>query len=136
MIDPDVLNIIFKQTGPAKKWTRFLSNDPQYVRPVVTKNNVRDKYMFRYFIKSVNDVDNIVEIDKFQYEIFKSNPRFATAKILWKIVGNKETTELPSGAKNFGVSDLNLGAVVEADLTFKGIKRYITDYTEFWVSDT
>jgi hypothetical protein len=65
----------------------------------------------------------------------RENPRFITTQLQWKIVGKKATTVASSGAKNLGVRDYNLLEVTRADLTFGGLRRYITDYLAFWLYD-
>lgn len=118
------------------KFETFTKVGPTYTRPVVTVNDARNHFLTRYFVRSANDVNYLVEVNKKQYEQFKDNPRFVVAKVRWKIVGKKENTNLPNNIIVYGVTDTNRNTVANVDLTFTGLKRYIQDYAEFWVAET
>jgi len=93
-------------------------------------------YIMRYFIRPVNDKTVVMEIDKNQYENLKSNTRFITASVKWKIVGVKETRTLLTGITIYGIGDMNRIEVANVDLNFGGLKTYISDYLEFWFSES
>jgi hypothetical protein len=42
---------------------------------------------------------------------------------------------LSSGAKVNGVEDVNRRTVLDADLTFGGLLKYITSYVEYWFAE-
>jgi hypothetical protein len=133
MIDQKILDSLYKSNEQQLK--EFLEPIPQQISPIVTQKDVTNKYMIRYFVRQVNDQLYVVEVNKQQYESFKTNPRFITVKIKWKIIGKKETTVLSSGAKIYGVDDQNRIEVETADLTFGGLRSYITSYLEYWFSE-
>lgn len=108
---------------------------PSTVKPIVTLRDAENKYIIRYFVQMVTDPNFIVEVDKTQYEDLKSNPRFLTLQLKWKIVGKKESERKSSNVVIYGVGDINREAVLNADLTMKGLKRYITNYTEYWFAE-
>jgi hypothetical protein len=83
----------------------------------------------------VNDITLIVEIDKNQYENIKSNARFISVEMKWRIVGKKETKMFYTGANIYGVGDMNRIEVANLDVKFGGLKNYISDYLEFWFSE-
>jgi hypothetical protein len=133
MIDTDVVQKFYKKKESELR--DLLDINPIPVRPVVTQQDATNGYLFRYFIRPVNDKTHIVEIDKKQYDILKSNARFITVSIKWKIVGKRETNTLQNGANMYGVGDMNRIEVADADLKFGGLKDYIGDYLEFWFSE-
>lgn len=136
MIDRELLRKIFPQKRDARRWENYLEITPTYRKPVVSQQDVRSKSITRYFVKLANDPTSIVEIDNGQYYKFSKNPRFAATEITWKIIGKKQTEVSPSGIVDRGVEDYNRRQVQQKDLTFGGLSDYITDYTEFWVSET
>jgi len=133
MIDMDLLDILYKDNK--QDLLQILDKLPHPVKPVVTQSDAVAGFITRYFVKLVNDDYYIVEIDLKQYERLKKNFRFATTKLQWKIVGKKETLMLQTGVNIYGVADTNRLEVINADLTFKGIRNYISDYLELWVTE-
>lgn len=113
-------------------YRKMFEMTPVSFRPIITLTNVEDKYIDRYFVQSANDKDSIVEVDAKQFEMFKTNPRFVTISLRWKIVGITGTVKRNDGTLEWGVSEINKQIVATADLTMKGLKKYITNYLEFW----
>lgn len=109
---------------------------PEPYKPIVTINNVTDGFVDRYFVRVANDKNYIVEINESNYGVLKKHPRYVTTQIIWKIVGKKETVIKPSGVRILGVEDFNRETVSQADLTFGGLYRYITNYLEYWFSES
>lgn len=134
MIDKELLNKLYKKKE--QELNNILEPMPQTVPPVVTQTDAESGYLTRYFTRSVTDEDYIVEIDKKQHQILKNNPRFVTTTIKWKIKGQKETMRMQNGINLYGVEDINRIAVANADLTFGGLRKYITSYMEYWISET
>lgn len=133
MIDQKLLDLLYKNKEQQLK--EFLEVIPQQVPPVVTQKDVMNGYITRYFVRQTNDTLFITEVDKKQYQEFKTNPRFIVTQIKWKIVGKKETLKLDNGSNVYGISDQNKITVSEADLTFRGLRTYITNYLEYWFSE-
>jgi hypothetical protein len=133
MLDRDIVELFYKEKEQDLK--ELLDVNPTPVRPIVTQQDVKAGYLLRYFIRPVNDKTYIVEINKNQYDNLKSNSRFITVSVKWKIVGKKETYMLLTGANIYGVGDMNRIEVANADLVFGGLKNYISDYLEFWFSE-
>ena len=133
MIDQDLLNTLYP--SQVDKLSRILQTTPQYVRPVVTQSDADAGYIIRYFIRQANDKGFIVEVDNNQYQRFKENPRFIGTEIRWKIVGKLDTIKYSNGANLYGVGDVNKITVAEADLTFGGLRNYISNYVEFWLRE-
>lgn len=134
MIDENLINTLYKDNSIRLKL--ILEPIPQKVKPIVIQQDVLDGYIIRYFVRQVNDINYIVEVDEQQYTKFKSNPRFIVTKFKWKIVGKKETVYLDVGVNIYGVEDMNRIEVANKDLTFGGLKRYISDYLEYWVAES
>lgn len=133
MIDKQLLDQLYKDTS--ERLTRILENTPQYIKPKVTQLDSDAKFITRYFVRQTNDKSFIVEVDKNQYIRFKENPRFIVTEVQWKIVGKLDTVKFKNGSNLYGVIDTNKIAVAEADLTFGGLRDYISDYGEFWLRE-
>jgi hypothetical protein len=133
MINNELLDKIY----PLKKneIVRFVDSMPVPIKPVVTQQDGTAGYITRYFIKSVNDKNLVVEVDKKQFDTFGKNPRFSVTSLNWTIVGKKETITLNNGANIYGVADTNRITTSEVDLTFGGLRMYITSYLEHWVAE-
>ena len=135
MTDRNLIDNLIKKN---KNWLDIIDNgvqSPTQYFPVITQDNLRDGYLYRYFSKITNQ-NNIVEINQHDYEKIKDNPRFVTAKIKWKIVGTIETTKTSSDALSYGVRELNRRAIERVDLTFGGLRGYIRDYIQYWVGES
>lgn len=133
MIDNQLLNLLKKKSELT--FVKGLTAAPVKVVPIVTQADAAKKVLTRYFVRQVNDKLSSVEIDKKQYDQFKLNPRFIVTSFDWKIVGKQDTEYLPSGVPIYGVADTNRQTVATEDLTFEGLRSYITNYLEFWVSE-
>jgi hypothetical protein len=131
MINQDLLNLFSQR----KQIEEILEPTPQVVQPTVTQSDLDNGFIMRYFIRQVNDKTFVVEVDKNQFYRLENNPRFIGVEIKWKIVGKLETTKLPNGINLFGVKDQNRITVADADLTFGGLRNYITNYGEFWLRE-
>jgi hypothetical protein len=133
MSNTDLLKAIFSEN--ATEIQDIYEVGPQYVKPVVTLRDADSLYIDRYFVQAVTDPNYIVEVDNIQYDTFKTNPRFTSAKIRWKIVGKQESIRTTGNTVLYGVGDINRDEILRTDLTMPGIRLYIRDYTEFWVSE-
>lgn len=133
MIDNELLNKLYK--NESEKLTSILESIPQQISPTVTQSDSDAGYIMRYFIRQANDTTFVTEIDKKQYERFKQNPRFTVVEVKWKIVGKLETIKYNTGVNLYGVKDQNRITVANADLTFGGLRNYITNYEQFWLRE-
>lgn len=131
MIDKKLLSIL----GNSPNIEQMLEKTPQPAKPIVTLSDADVGFITRYFIRQVNDTTFILEIDPTQYRQFKNNPRFILTDVQWKIVGKLDTIYYPNGTPIYGIKDLNRIAVANTDLTFGGLRDYITDYGEFWLRE-
>lgn len=122
-------------TDKAQEYKKMFEMMPVRFKPTVTLTNAEDKYIERYFVQYVNDKDYIVEVDQKQFETFKDNPRFVSVKVQWRIVGVRDSFKRKDGVVEWGVAEINRQAVLSADLTMKGLAKYIINYLEFWQSE-
>lgn len=133
MIDRESINKLYK--NQSEQLENILESTPQQVFPTITQSDSDTGYIMRYFIRQANDKTFVTEIDTKQYERFKENPRFIVTEVKWKIVGKLETIKYNTGANLYGVKDQNRITVANVDLTFGGLRNYITDYAQFWLRE-
>ena len=131
MINNGLAKYLYRKDGINFK---YLEELPQQVKPIVTKSDAVRGFIERYFVRQTNDNAFIVEVDKVQYERFRDNPRFITAKLQWKIVGKKENI-IRNGLTVPGVEEYNKMQVNQMDLTFGGLRKYIASYLEYWFAE-
>lgn len=129
-MDDAIIKILYSQ-----RLINKLQKNPYHVSPIVTQSDERNGYIQRYFVRPTNDKNLIIEVDKNQYNIFKQNKRFIVCQIRWKIIGKKETTVMKNGVTDSGVKDININEVMKIDLTFGGLKNYISNYLEYWIKE-
>jgi hypothetical protein len=103
--------------------------------PVVTQDDVKSKYINRYFVRSRNYLENIIEINESDYKNLNNNFLYITVAVKWKIIGKLNTIFRQDGAIEYGVIDLNKKAIQFADLTFISLGSYINDYSQLWVGE-
>lgn len=135
MIDETLLKKLFPEKSEANKVSKMTQESLRTTYPIVTQADATNGYLTRYFARPANDDTFIVEIDKNQYDSVSANPRFLTASLKWKIVGKKESSTTPTGIVSAGVEEYNRKITDKADLTFDGLRSYITDYLQFWQSE-
>ena len=133
MTDNDLLNKLYgKRARDIKDTFQPL---PVASRPIVTLQDVDNKFVERYFLQMVNDKNYILEVNKTEFNNFKNNPRFLGIMIKWRIVGKKETETRPGNVSILGTIDLNRNSVLQADLTMNGLRYYLKDYSEYWYAE-
>ena len=135
MIDKELLDRLYPELSRARKASIELQAPLQSYAPIVTQQDAQRGYIMRYFVRPVNEKNYIIETDQTNYDNYKTNARFITAAIKWKIVGPKESVKSNYGATSLGVKDANLQSVSNADLTFGGLTSYIRNYTEYWIAE-
>jgi hypothetical protein len=92
----------------------------------------------RYFIKRRNysTFQDIFEIDKNQYKLWKINPGginsalYNAIELDWKLTGPLRDVVAEGNISESGVYDTNLRIVMLKDNIFTGLKNYLTDYIE------
>lgn len=133
MSDEQLLSKIFRNKKAEIKG--LYEPVPKPSKPIITLQDVDNKFVERYFLQMVNDQNFIVEVDKVEFTAFKGNPRYLGVKIKWKIVGVKNTVIRPGNVKITGTEELNKNEVLKADLTMNGLKYYLKDYDEYWYAE-
>ena len=100
---------------------------PRYATPQLNMEDVKRGTIQRFFVQQVNAKDNIIEIDKQQYNLHGQPPRgidsdrFHKLILTWTITGPREE-----------VQKANTRALTQANTTIPGIRIYLSDPLEFY----
>lgn len=106
--------------------------------PNIRKADIDKTYIYRYFVMRSNvDADEIVEINKTQYNNLKSSKLHVTHQMVWRIAGRLDSIKnenLKDENINFytGVLEANEAALQQAERVMPGIKYKITDTLQYY----
>jgi len=87
--------------------------------------------ILRFFVKE-KKTKKIREVTRDQVNRFRQDPRYEVAEIEWTIVGPIDD-QIINGFKYEGAATKNRKAVEKAEVTFPGIKDYLTNYSQLVV---
>ena len=119
-----------------KKPIRSVPPVIKYTLPII--DNFKVGKVTRYFIKRRNysTYQDIFEIDKTQYQLWKSksggidSALYNAIELDWKLTGPLRDVVEEGQISIPGVYDTNLRIVMLKDNVFTGLKNYLTDYIE------
>ena len=118
----DVNDVYFNITGIDKTY-----ESPRYFIPDITPEDVKRGTVPRFLVQQINELDNITEIDRPQFNLHGSIPRgidpdrFRKTSLTWTIAGPRED-----------VQKANIRALVAAEYDMPGIRVYLSDPLEFY----
>lgn len=120
-----------------KPRSRFKS--PISIAPVPTLDDYKSGKFTRYFLRRRNftSYQDIIEINKLQYDSWKisvggiDSTIYNAIFIDWKLTGPLNDYKSDTGLPIYGVFDTNKRIVELKDVTFPGLKSFLTDYIEY-----
>lgn len=80
--------------------------EPLVFKPKITTNDIANGFVTRYFVKLVSN-RKVIEVDRSQYDYFKTKPFYQTLEMRWIINGNDEDTTDSQGKTIYGVRHQN-----------------------------
>lgn len=114
----------------------------KYIQPtahsvIVTKSDIRNGYITRYFIKKINN-ETIIEINRTQYDAWSQDviekKMYVATSLTWYISGAIEDTT--SGVVNIpGVITKNQKQVKYANRNLIGLSSKLTNFTEYYTDN-
>ena len=114
-------NIVTHYTNNLKKNSTYSIE----IQAFEANPNVQDylnQYIYRYFMRKRNEENGLIyEISKFKFDEFKNNSLYITAKLKWKIYGDRIETETA-----------NKKSVEYVMKTISNLDTYINNYIKFW----
>jgi len=109
-IDKNIDAVIYKELANPKKME--FANEK---KPVLKQADYDRGYFIRYFLRQVNNpLSKILEVDKAQFNKFKSEPFYINLDMNWKLTGDLQS-----------VIDTNYNILVESDKKLPGIKKLL-----------
>ena len=122
-------NTLYKKLKPNVK-TKYKTPEHRYL--VITEQDRKRGYVYRYFLKRYNG--GIIEVDKLQYDEYQNkriDPNlYIAVRAEWTIVGPINDT-YKNGAIDKGISSRNRQSIQIASQTIPELSLYITNYIEF-----
>lgn len=89
----------------------------------------------RYFLQRKNNLENIIEIDSDQFDLYNTkqidNNLFNGAKLTWTISGNVSDI-ISNGTKQLGVATKNKIAITTIEKQIPGISKKLSNLLEFY----
>lgn len=105
--------------------------EPLSNRPKISSADVARGHIMRYFIRHIS-IPKIIEIDKMQYAIFKSNPLYITLELKWIINGFTNNIVATDGNIIYGVRHQNQMTLGFAEQKLSGIKNFLRNPLEYF----
>lgn len=105
--------------------------EPLTSKPKITNLDVIRGYVTRYFVRMVSG-RKVIEVDKAQYENFKTNPFYQTVQVNWIINGNDEDITTSDGKVLRGVKHQNSVLIEYYNTDMPGIASILRDPLEYF----
>lgn len=107
---------------------------PQASKPVVTKTDINNGYIIRYFIQRIND-PTILEINQTTYQKWSANTidkkMHIATELQWFITGNIEDSTI-RGVFIPGIMTKNKESITKASSNIPDLSLILTNLTEFY----
>ena len=101
-------------------------------RPKVTKEDIANGYVTRYFAKFISG-NKVIEIDEKQFEKFQGDTYHKTLQLKWIIGGNDLDVVSSDGQVIYGTKHQNTAIANFYDKKMPGVKQLLRDPLEFFV---
>lgn len=117
-------------TDVAKNLDKFSIKMPKTKTPSATDDDYEIGYIYRYFVRKVNDKNALVyEINSDDINEYNNSPFWSTAIVLWRISGDIDDKFDPiSKSIKVGVLNSNKYSIQEGTKTISNLKLYIPDF--------
>ena len=103
---------------------------PVYNKPLPQKNDYETGFIYRYFVKKIND-KTIYEISKENYVDVSPNI-YAKISIEWKLTGKKYNVFQNKIKIYDGVYDHNIAQINKYKQYLPGLEKILRNPLEFW----
>lgn len=100
-------------------------------RPKITPNDIVQGYVTRYFVQNIS-IPTIVEVDKKQYNVIKTDPNYITIDIKWIISGYSENITSTDGKIVYGAKHKNQVTVNWYNKKMPGLNRVLRNLLEYF----
>ena len=113
--------------------------EPRSSSSRISKQNIQTGFITRYIIQQINNVDNIMEIDEQQYNLYTSKKidtnRYFVEVVKWRITGSvDDITE--NTIRILGVVSFNQKQIQYVQTKMPNIQKILTNPLQHYVNDT
>ena len=113
--------------------------EPRSSSSRISKQNIQTGFITRYIIQQINNVDNIMEIDEQQYNLYTSKKidtnRYFVEVVKWRITGSADDiTE--NTIRILGVVSFNQKQIQYLGTKMPNIQKILTNPLQHYVNDT
>lgn len=133
------------QTKSKNTYSNLKSNlslkfvEPRSSSSRISKQNIQTGFITRYIIQQINNVDNIMEIDEQQYNLYTSKKidtnRYFVEVVKWRITGSvDDITE--NTIRILGVVSFNQKQIQYLGTKMPNIQKILTNPLQHYVNDT
>jgi hypothetical protein len=121
------------------QYKKLNSVNTVYVTPIPYQAensiSVNQQQLQRYFLQRKNDLNNIIEIDSTQFDLYANqqidNNLYTAIQLTWYITGNVEDVII-NNSKQLGVISKNKNSVINTDRRMPGISSKLSNLLEFY----
>ena len=104
---------------------------PYSNRPKITQTDINNGFVTRYFVRHIS-TKAITEIDKKQYEQFKTNNFYETIDFPWIITGFANNIVATDNQIIYGTQHKNVVTTQFYDKKLPGLSRYLPNPLEYF----
>lgn len=109
----------------------MVERNPITVRPIITRDDLSNGFVQRYFVQHSSAKSYIVEVNKIQYNAFKNTPGYVVISLPWSINGNANTfTE--KGVIFLGARDKNIRVIQLYERQMSGLSKVLFNPLEYF----
>ena len=137
-VSPTRQNITYQRIKPSDQEIYKFGLTPESYYPQPTQNDYQKGALIRYFAKSRNQSPPVIlEIDKTTHDDLRSQrgkynyALWSVTSLYWKITGPIKDSKDKFGVLKAGISNTNERIVNKTNITFRGIKGYLSDLIQF-----
>ena len=105
--------------------------EPYSNKPKITANDISFGSIKRYFLKHVS-LKKIMEVDKRQYDIFKTNSLYMNVELEWTISGLANDVISKNGNIVYGTKHKNQVITEWYETKMPGIRRILNNPLEYF----
>ena len=104
---------------------------PQTNKPKIKQRDIDNGFVTRYFVRNVS-TKMITEVDKVQYDKFKSNAFFETLELPWEFTGFANDTLATDNTIIYGTRHKNVVTTEFYNKRMPGLNRLLRNPLEYF----
>ena len=108
-----------------------MMNTPYSNRPKITQTDINNGYVPRYFVRNVS-TKVVTEVDKQQYDAFKSNALYERIEFQWVITGVSNNQLSTDNKIIYGTMHRNTVTTNFYENRMPGLKRVLSNPLEYF----